>query len=369
MNILLINAICYTSEYKNIQRAFSIKDTMIYDLCLAFKKQGHSVTLYAAEPYKPLNDEYYPFNIVWGKCIFKSIFLPNKFPFVKGIFNYIKNNRFDLIISSEVFSLCTLSAVLSNKNKLIIWHELAKHNAIFRKIPSYIWYNFIARFFMKNCVVVARSEDARDFISRYCSMTLSTFIDHGVNLDKFPCSTIKKDYFVVCSQLIYRKRIDEILKKFSLFLEYTNKKFSLYIIGDGELRTKLELLCYELGIAKYVYFFGKLSHSELIPILSQAKASLINTEKDNSMISIVESIAVATPVLTTPVPLNSRYIKQYKLGIANEWNYKDLIEIVKNNEEYVRNCMSFRDYVSTNYKVKQFISIYDEFINNHTYKN
>ena len=57
MNILIVNPIVYTSETKNIIRANSIKDTMIYDLCLAFEKKGHNVILYAAEPFKPVNKE------------------------------------------------------------------------------------------------------------------------------------------------------------------------------------------------------------------------------------------------------------------------------------------------------------------------
>lgn len=46
---------------------------MIYDLCLAFEKKGHNVILYAAEPFKPVNKEKYPFKVIWGKCKFKSI--------------------------------------------------------------------------------------------------------------------------------------------------------------------------------------------------------------------------------------------------------------------------------------------------------
>ena len=46
------------------------------------------------------------------------------------------------------------------------------------------------------------------------------------------------------------------------------------------------------------------------------------------MISIVESIAVGTPVVTTEIPLNASYIKKYKLGIATEWDQQDLMKII-----------------------------------------
>ena len=75
------------------------------------------------------------------------------------------------------------------------------------------------------------------------------------------------------------------------------------------------------------------------------------------MISIVESIAVGTPVVTTEVPLNASYIKKFELGIAAEWTDKDLIDVVKNNDEYVRNCLSYRKILSNDAKVREFIDI------------
>ena len=51
---------------------------------------------------------------------------------------------------------------------------------------------------------------------------------------------------------------------------------------------------------------------------------LVYTEKDNNMVSIVESLALATPVITTDVPYNASYIKAEKLGIVNNnWNEDD----------------------------------------------
>lgn len=57
MKILIINAIVSTAETAQIPKVSSIEDTMIYNQCLAFVKAGHEVTLYAAEPYKPVTDD------------------------------------------------------------------------------------------------------------------------------------------------------------------------------------------------------------------------------------------------------------------------------------------------------------------------
>ena len=105
MQVLIVNPIIYTSETAEIKRAASIKDTMIYDLCLAFQKKGHEVTLAAGEPFRPLKAEDYPFSVIWVKCKLPKICRPNVLHYCPELKQIVKQNRYDLVISSEVFSL------------------------------------------------------------------------------------------------------------------------------------------------------------------------------------------------------------------------------------------------------------------------
>lgn len=360
MNILVINPILYTSESDEIERASSIKDCMIYDLCIGFLELGHRVTLIGGEPFKPYNNEEYPFEVKWLSCVAPRVFKPNCLPFMPDVYRFVRDNveRFDLIISSEVFSLNSLAAYCAAPDKVIIWHELAKHNAIMKQLPSKIWYGIIARLLMKNALVVARSSEARQFISRYCGRVEKEVIDHGVNLRLFKPVLNKQDYFVVCSQLIKRKRIDGIIANFAQYLKRYDSTCHLYIIGKGDLEDALKAQVNSLHMEKNVTFTGKLSHGQLIPLLSQAMALLVNTEKDNNMVSIVESIATATPVVTTEVPLNASYIKKNQLGIAkNEWNERDLREVVVNGQRFISNCLLYRESLSTNRRAEQFVCV------------
>lgn len=359
MRVLVINPIPYTSETKNIQRAKSIKDTMIYDLCLSFYQEGHDVTLFCAEPFQPTEEETYPFQVLWCKSVWQRIFQPHRFPVVPEIWKYIRNHRkeIDLIVSSEVFSMNSLMAYRIAPDKTVIWHELAKHNAMFKQIPSKIWYNIVARFLMGKAKVSARSNEAKAFISKYCKNVSDTVIDHGVNLDKFQISNEKNNTFVVCSQLIERKKIDGILRHFAEYLQQYDPTCVLTIIGEGEKKAALMQLAAELNISEQVVFTGKLQHEEIVPMLSGAQALLVNTVQDNNMISIVESIAVGTPVLTTEVPLNAAYIKSARLGIAKTgWNAQDLHLMKQNNSEFAANCLQYRQTLSTKSRVDQLIT-------------
>lgn len=363
MRVLIINPIIYTNETRNIKKVNTIKDTMIYDLCLGFIEAGIDVTLGASDLYKPIEKEEYPFEVRWLKTKCTSLFTPHNFPYCPEVKKLAKEGNYDLIISSEVFSINSLMLSIHSKNNLIVWQELGKHNKIFKGYASRFWYGVVARLFFKDTLIVPRSENAKNFISKYCNNTTKEIIDHGVNLDKFLPQDNKENYFVVSSQLIKRKHIEKIIVAFNEFIKNYSPTSKLIIMGDGDQRKALENQVSNLGIEKSVEFTGKLNHNELIKRLAKAKAMLVYTEKDNNMISIIESIAVGTPVITTSVPYNSSYIKSDKLGIVKDnWNENDLKEI-SDNKEYISNCLNYRATLSTIRKAKAFVEIKEKYLN------
>lgn len=360
-HVLIINPILYTSETDCIPRVQSIKDTMIYTLCLGFQRAGHQVTLIAAEDYRPVEKEEYAFPVVWMRTVWHGIFKPRCFPYMPGLRSYLrKHGEYDCIISSEVFATWSYTVARICPEKSVVWHELAKHNNMMHRIPSRIWYRFVAGLLMRRITVVPRSEAAAGFIRQFLPEVSDTVIDHGVNIEKMvPAGADeKKNQFAVVSQLIGRKRIDRIIASFAAFRDHGHGDYRLLIIGVGEqeeeLRKQAELLCPE----EAVVFCGRLTHEQLLPLVAQSKALLVATEKDNNMVSVVESIAVGTPVLTTSVPYNSYYIRRENLGIVqDDWNEDTLEQICDNNKMYTANCMLYREKLSNVYCAGKFISI------------
>ena len=327
---------------------------MIYDLCLAFLKNGHDVTLVAGEPFRPTEAEDYPFTVVWAKCALPQICKPNVLPWCPELKRIVKETDYDLIISSEVFSLNSLLLSGKCKQHLVIWHELAKHNNLMHKIPSKVWYNVVARGLMKYTPIIARSEEAKAFIRQFCRNVSDTVIDHGVNLDKFEARTEKEAYFVVSSQLIARKQIDKIIDKFAAF-SAAHPDYQLYVFGEGDEEEALKAQAASLGLNSKVKFFGKVSHDTLKEYLSRAAAMLVYTRKDNNMVSIVESVACGTPVITTSVPYNASYVRACGLGIVkDDWDEHDLEAIAADGKTYIENCLQYRSTLSTERKAAQF---------------
>ena len=361
MKILVINPMLYTAESYPVRKVKSIKDCMIYSLCRAFQSLGHEVTLIAADDYQPEPIEKFEFNILFMKARLKRIF-PISFPFLTQLPFYLmkEGKTFDLIVTGEVFSINSLFSVIFCKKNTVVWHELNKHNRMFYKIPSKIWYNTIGRIFFKNILIIPRSESAHHFIRQFCHNVSPVPVDHGVNLEKFTYSEKKNKQFIVVTQLIKRKNIENIIRQFSLFIQkYPNENYHLLIAGRGPEEEYLKTLVKELNIEFAVCFMGFLSHDELNKHISQSIASLIATTKDLNMVSIPESIVSGTPVLSNTVPALSSYIVKNYLGICkDDWGVEEMELMIEKQQEFIINCLQKRDDLSSKSSAKKIIEIY-----------
>lgn len=359
--VLVINPILYTAEHNRIPQVDSIKDTMIYTMCLGFLEAGHEVTLIAAVDYRPRQEETYPFPILWFQTVAHKLFQPRCFPYMPALRRFLKEHKeYDMIVSSEVFASWSYTAARLCPEKTLLWHELAAHNNMFHQIPSRVWYQVVARLMMRRAKVVPRSEAAASFIRQFMPRVTEAVIDHGVDLTKFPLSNVsdKADQFVVVSQLIARKQIDRTIEGFDGFVKQGNTGYRLYIIGQGEEEGRLKDLVQDLGLEEQVVFCGQMSHAALMPIVARAKALLVSTRKDNNMVSIVESIALGTPILTTSVPYNAAYIRREELGIVEDgWGAEALAKIVEQNERYVGNCVRYREQLSNVTCAERFFAL------------
>ena len=135
----------------------------------------------------------------------------------------------------------------------------------------------------------------------------------------------------------------------------------LLIAGRGEEETNLKHLVDDLGLQNCIEFVGFLSQSKLNEYIRESLAFLVNTRKDLNMVSIPEAIISGTPILTNLKPASSDYIINYDLGIAKDnWNEMDMKLLVDKNEEYVGNCIKYREYFTNMHSAKLFLEIFGQ---------
>jgi len=348
MKILIINPILHTPVNGRILTKESNRDTMIYNMARGFVESGHQITIIACENYKPDKPGTNPFDVIYLPSYLPQIFKPTVFPYLRGLKKYLRQNRhkFDLIITSELFSPNSLIAVRQAPEKTIVWHELALMQRFMHKIPAKIWYNIIVRALMRKAKVIARSEQAREFVRPFVKEISSETVGHGCDGAVFrPSAHPVRDAFAMVCVLVPRKQPLLILETFLKFIQ--NPEFAHYtldIIGDGPLLGQMKQYVEKAGKTDNVIFHGFLDHTAYPRIAATSKGLLINTIQDNSMVTIPESIAMGTPVLLNSVPLLAEEIEQHKLGIcADDWNEKHLRLMSENYLEFRSNCIARRN--------------------------
>ena len=346
MNVLLINCILYSSSTRTITRRESVADCLICDVARGFLRLGHTVTVLAAEDYKPLRDENLGFRIVFLKSALKHL-LPPALPWLPGLRGWLKRhgNEYDLIVSSEMLSLATLTVRRVCPQHLLVWHELAiKPRALF-KLPAHVWYGLVVPLFMRKCRVVARSHEARRFLMRQGVKHVSPVtVEHGVDEQVFVPAEVSDNVFVTIARLVEVKRVDHIIQAFARLVQRSGREhFRLAVVGDGPLRQHLRSLADNLGVGHAVEFTGQIGHSRLAGLLNKAIALLVSPARDNNLVSIVEAVASGTPVLTNSVPSNAAAIKQWGLGIvADDWDADHLEVMIQRREEFHKACIAHR---------------------------
>lgn len=364
MNILFINLIGSTHENGVITTYKTNHDSMAYNMARGFIKQGHNVTLAVAEDFKPSDPENNPFEVIYFKSRMPKIFHPALLPFPKKLSKYLNDNssKFDMILTTETFSIASLIATRHFKEKTVIWQEMPLHQKKFFKIPAKTWYNIIARFFMQKAIIIPQSLRAKNFIKKYMKNVSEEIVDHGVDEDKFIPTDYNDNSFVVIARLVPGKQINNIISKFHSLVklpEYSD--YILHIIGEGPERTKLEDLIRSLNLQKNVILHGFLTHDEMLPITKRTKGLLIDTLKDQNVVSISESIASGTPVLMNTIPNQTDFVNDNNLGIAKDkWDYHDLIYMIKNYELHHNNCIAIRNKLTDSGCANSIVQIFSK---------
>lgn len=113
---------------------------------------------------------------------------------------------------------------------------------------------------------------------------------------------------------------------------------ALQIIGDGPDRESLEALTTELGLNEHVTFVGRLTHSEVLPLLSTIDFLVVNSRRETFSIVAAEALSFGKPVIITRCGGPQEWFKpQYGIMIEpdnDEELAKSLIDMAEKHSSY-----------------------------------
>lgn len=309
MKMAFINLITRTPLVHNeVPQVKSNRDNIIVKFAKALQKQGIDLDLFISDAYKPIVKETLDVKIIYVQTLWKFIFWPSRLPFVPTLFAKLRN-KYDIVVCTDVFQWGTVFAVLSKsfsfkrKTKVIIWQEISRHQKLFKRLPSLIFYKIILRFFLDKHIskYIPRSEPSKQFLIKQGikKNKITYSISHGFDQSVFFYdSNIKKDNYIFSpSILIDVKGIDVLLKAFAIAQEKLNN-IKLLIQGEGPNLEEYKALSRRLKIDTKVKFdIVRIDHNEMRIRYNKALVTIIATKRELVNISVLESIACGTPVI------------------------------------------------------------------------
>ncbi len=241
-----------------------------------------------------------------GLCLFLSVcwqirVLQRTFPFVLIDAHYVYPDGFAAVLLSWV---TRVPVVVSARGSDV---NLFKDLPVIRQLIAWV----LGR--ADSVIVVS---DALKQVSKELGVDENKIhvIPNGVDPKKFfpiPQEEARKKIgFIEESRLLVlsvchltkNKGLDVLLEALAL-LTKTNASvmWSLYIVGDGIERERLEGLAQSLGLGSRVKFCGAVPHEQLAWYFNAANVCCLLSEREGWPNVIVESLACGTPVIATSV--------------------------------------------------------------------
>lgn len=163
------------------------------------------------------------------------------------------------------------------------------------------------------------------------SVSQPMVIPMGVDVDHFASgkreklrASIAEDMQVVLfvGRLVEKKGVEDLIRAFSLLSDRARAR--LWIVGDGELRTKLEALAEQMGIVQQTTFWGRMPNDQLPDFYAAADLfvgpSVVAASGDTEGQGVVflEAMAAGLCVLATKAGGISEVVEDGHTGVLVE---------------------------------------------------
>jgi glycosyltransferase involved in cell wall biosynthesis len=106
---------------------------------------------------------------------------------------------------------------------------------------------------------------------------------------------------IYVGRLSPEKRVEDLLTAVAILSRTQNRKVRLLVVGDGPLRSPLETMATELGIAAHVHWLGAQPPSAVARLISAANVLCLGSLREGVPNVLMEAMACGVPVVATRV--------------------------------------------------------------------
>jgi len=210
-----------------------------------------------------------------------------------------------------------------------------------------------------NRYVIGRSDQV-------CSIRLGFDLAPFVGIDDNMCRAARERLAVPDNTLVVTTvgRLTEI-KKHDLFLEMAQRVCSsrqdvlFFVVGDGELRVKLESMARALGLKAVVRFLGW--RQDLSTIYAASHLFVLTSRNEGTPVALIEAMASGIPGISTDVGgvrdvlTSSSVGSVVPFGDADALASEALSILARNSTERRAMGMRARDVVSKRFTIERLV--------------
>ena len=247
--------------------------------------QGNVEIIVAAVRLPGISQYYSPLNMIW-------------------VAKYLRQHHFDVVHAHLTpAQIClALVRVLYRKNAVFVTTE---HSAYNRRRKT--WFKWFDRFlYAQFDQIIACSEITKDALIAWLPELKSVcrVINNGIDLTDFDPghrqpllkSAAKTNLSVVCiARFVPAKGHDVLLRAFA-----ATTGMELYLVGDGGLKTTMQVLTKQLNLVDRVHFLG--NRSDIVAILANADIYVQPSLWEGLPIAVLEAMASGLPIIASDAP-------------------------------------------------------------------
>jgi len=176
-------------------------------------------------------------------------------------------------------------------------------------------------------IIVVSADLKKKLINEYAvPADKVTVILNGVDLEDFPMIPAQearsrlgipedREIGVCVARLSAEKNLDVLIRAIA---QLQNTAPQIYIIGEGSLKAKLELLIDDLQVGNKVKLMGPLPHKEIGMWFNAADFLCLPSQREGCPVVIHEALACGVPVISTTVGAIPDLIKDDRFGLLCE---------------------------------------------------